>query len=109
MYPFILLTRLAPMALSTPQHLDDLEKKVKAEIERDCPDVRWVANYAILGPYDYLDIFEAPDTTTATRVATIVRSYGHASTEVWAATEWKTFKDLVHKLEERTGESGEGI
>ena len=60
--------------------------------------VEWLANYAILGPYDYLDIFRAPDVETAMKVATIVRTFGHAHTEVWAATEWKQFKEMVRNL-----------
>jgi hypothetical protein len=35
--------------------------------------VTWRANYAVLGPYDYLDIFETPDIEAAMKVSTIVR------------------------------------
>lgn len=52
----------------------------------------------MLGPYDYLDIFEAPEIETAMKVSTLVRTFGHAHTEVWAATEWQRFKELVRAL-----------
>jgi uncharacterized protein with GYD domain len=51
-----------------------------------------VANYAILGPYDYLDIFEAPDETTAAKVVMIIRSYGHGQAETWTAMPWERFE-----------------
>jgi GYD domain len=60
--------------------------------------VKWLANYAVLGPYDYLDIFEAPDIEAAMKISAIVRTLGHARTEVWAATEWKRFKEIVRGL-----------
>jgi len=31
--------------------------------------VRWLANYWLLGPYDYLDIYEAPNEEVATKVS----------------------------------------
>ena len=55
-------------------------------------------SYAVLGPTDYLDIFKAPGTDDATKVATIIRTFGHASTEVWCATEWERFLELVRYL-----------
>jgi uncharacterized protein with GYD domain len=55
-----------------------------------------VANYAILGPYDYLDIFGAPDETTAAKVVMIIRSYGHGQTETWTAMPW-VFGHAVHR------------
>ena len=40
-----------------------------------------MGNYAVLGPWDYLDILEASDSEAATKVALLVRSFGHAHTE----------------------------
>ncbi len=72
-----------------------MEDKIKEE----CSGVRWIANYAVLGPCDYLDIFEAPDSDTATKVALLVRSFGHATTETWVATQWDRFLNLAKDLE----------
>ena len=32
------------------------------------------------------------------KVSTIVRTFGHTHTEVWAATEWQRFKEIVRDL-----------
>jgi uncharacterized protein with GYD domain len=81
-----MLTRLSPEALTHPGAVADLNKKVEERIRQECAGVKWLANYAVLGPCDYLDVFEAPDPDTATRVALLFRSFGHSTTETWVAT-----------------------
>jgi hypothetical protein len=50
---------------------------------------------AVLGPCDYLDIFGVPDVETAFKLSAIIRAFRHAKREVWPATEWARFKDLI--------------
>jgi len=98
MQTFVMLTRLvrgAPEAGISPA---ELEGEVMRRIEAECPEVEWVCSYALLGPADYLDLFRAPDCETAMKVALIVRSFGHASTETWPATEWSRFKAFARSL-----------
>lgn len=95
MATFIMLTRLAHGALKSPEGLEKLERQVTDRIRAECPEVEWSGSYATLGPYDYLDIFEAPDIDSATKVATIIRTFGHAHTETWAATSWQRFKEIA--------------
>ena len=101
MQTFIMLTRLTPEAVRSPRALEDLERKVAEHVRTACPHVEWVGSYAVLGPYDYVDIFRAPDLDTATKVSTVVRTYGHAQTETWAATEWDHFKEVIRSVEEK--------
>jgi uncharacterized protein with GYD domain len=96
MNTFVMLTRVAPTSVHTPQTFEALARQAADHIRRECPDVTWLANYAVLGRYDYVDIFTAPDVATATRVSTIIRSYGGADAEVLPATEWREFKDMLH-------------
>ncbi len=98
---FIMVTRLAPEAVRSPRALEAIEREAMESVNSECPEVEWLDNYAVLGPWDYLDVFRAPDIETATKVSTLIRTYGHAHTEVWAATEWKRYKEILRDLPER--------
>ena len=98
MSTYVMLTRLAPGALTRPETVEDLNQQVEDRIRVECPEIRWVANYALLGPYDYLDMFEAPNEESATKVALLVRSFGHATTEIWSATPWERFVAMARSV-----------
>lgn len=98
MATYVMLTRLTPEAVKSPADLKRLEKTVTDQIRKDCPQVKWRQSYAILGPYDYLDVFEAPDEEMAARVVMIVRSFGHAQTETWTAVPWDRFEGLISTI-----------
>jgi len=98
MSTFIMLTHLSHQGLSSPASLEALGHTVSDRIGAECPEVSWVASYAVLGPADYLDIFTAPDIRVAMKVATIIRTFGHATTEVWGAAPWDQFVGLVREL-----------
>ena len=98
MQTFVMLTRLAPDAVKSPRMLEDLERKAVEAVKAKCPKAKWKDSYAVMGPYDYIDIFEAPDLATAAQVSALIRSFGHAHTEVWGALEWARFKEVVRAL-----------
>lgn len=98
MMTFVMLTRLSPHALKSPQSLEEIEGRVMERIRSECPKVEWVINLAVLGPYDYVDVFRAPDVETAFKVATLIRTFGHAHTEIWTGSEWPRFKDIIRGL-----------
>ncbi len=95
---YVMLTRLTPEALKKPESVTELNRRVEDRIKKECPGVKWLANYAVLGLCDYLDIFEAPDTDAATKVAILVRYFGHGTTETWVATQWDRFTGLATSL-----------
>jgi uncharacterized protein with GYD domain len=110
MATFVMLTRLSPSALRSPQSLEELERRIKEQVDTECPQVEWLHNFAILGGCDYLDIFNAPDLETAMKLSTIIRTYGHAHTEVWTAVEWQKYKEMIRHLPAgEVGGAGEGV
>lgn len=99
---FMLLTQLAPEALSQPKSFETLQRHVADQVRSHCPEVQWLGSYALLGPWDYLDIIDAPSLESATRVSVLVRSHGRAHTQLWPAMAWPDFKALLHALPGRT-------
>jgi uncharacterized protein with GYD domain len=71
----------------------------KAAIERKCPGVRWIAHYTLLGPYDFLDIYEAPNEEVAAKVSLITLSEGALKAESWTAIPYQRFLELVEEVE----------
>jgi uncharacterized protein with GYD domain len=98
MMTFIMLTRLSPEAVRSPKALEDLERQAVERVRKECPDIEWLSSYAVLGPSDYLDIFRAKDVETASKVSALIRTFGHAHTEIWTATDWDRFKEIVRTL-----------
>ncbi|TDF67232.1 GYD domain-containing protein [Cupriavidus sp. L7L] len=97
---FIMETRVSVESLRQPRSFEALERGVAGYLEKACPEVKWLGSYATLGPYDYLDIFEANDNETAMRVSVLVRAYGHGEATIRPAVDWGRFKHLVRNLPE---------
>jgi uncharacterized protein with GYD domain len=57
-----------------------------------------VAHYALLGPYDYLDIYEAPDEEIAAKVSLISLQTGAFQAESWVAIPYKRFVELAEEI-----------
>jgi uncharacterized protein with GYD domain len=100
---FVMLTRVPPEMLQSPRSLEDMEKQAAERVRAECPEVRWLHSYALLGPHDYLDVFEAPDPETAAKVSTLIRAHGRAHTETYTALEWARYKEQVRDLSEAEG------
>lgn len=98
MTTYIMLTKLSAEAVKRPQSIEELGKEVTEKLKAKCPQVKWLSSYSLLGPYDYLDIFEAPDERAASQAALIVRSFGHATTETWTAIPWDRYVGLVKEI-----------
>ena len=74
---YVMLTKISPYAVKNLEKLKEIEQHAEKLIEENCPNVKWLMNLVVFGPYDYLDIFEAPSDEEAAKVAMIIRSFGH--------------------------------
>ncbi len=88
---YVLLSRFSSDAIVDPPEIVDLDALVKRSVRAECSSVEWLDSYVLLGRFDVLDLFRAPDNETASKVAMIVRSFGHVMTEVLPATAWSDF------------------
>ena len=95
---YILLTKLSPESLGEPRQREQVGRQWFAAVKAACPAVKWIDHYALLGPYDFMDIYEAPDVDTAHKVSLISRSEGAITAESWAAIPYKRFLEIAKEL-----------
>jgi uncharacterized protein with GYD domain len=95
---FVLMTKLAPASMHDAQGRRTTGKEWLHKVNQRCPGVKWVAHYALLGPYDFMDIYEAPDAETAHKVSMISRAEGAVTAESWQATPYDRFLQLLETI-----------
>jgi uncharacterized protein with GYD domain len=71
---FILLSRLTDDGAQTIKEEPERIRAVNAELEK--MGVRVVSQWAVLGPYDFVNVVEAPDNLTVARVSAELSSRG---------------------------------
>jgi uncharacterized protein with GYD domain len=96
---FVLMTRLSPEAMHDARGRRAMGKEWLAKVRTKCPDAKWLAHYALLGPYDFMDIYEAPDVETAQQVSLISRSEGALTAESWPAVAYDRFLELLEEVQ----------
>ena len=97
---YILVTKLAPEIMKDLKRREEIGKQWREKVKANCPEVKFLAHYAILGQYDFLDIFEAPNEEEAAKVALISLASGALHAESWTAIPYKRFLEIVHSLRE---------
>ncbi len=95
---FVLMTKLGTEALQDAKGRRAMGKEWLNRVKTHCPDVKWIAHYALLGPYDFMDIYEADGIETAQRVSLISRGEGALSAESWEATPYEEFLKVMEEL-----------
>jgi uncharacterized protein with GYD domain len=98
MQTYVLMTKLAPEMSKKLKDQGKLGRKWLEKVQEKCPEVKFVAHYALLGPYDFLDIYEAPDAETAAKVSLISLQTGALQAESWVAIPYKRFVELTEEI-----------
>ena len=80
---YVMLTSLTDEGRKTVKESPKRLKEVNREVE--AMGVKILAQYALLGPYDFLNILEAPDNKAISRVAIELGSRGTLQTMTMAA------------------------
>lgn len=96
---FILMTKLATESLHDAKVRRALGKEWLEKVHKVCPEVNFLAHYALLGPWDFMDIYEAPDVETAHRVSLVSRAEGALSAESWQAMPYEQHLELLDAIE----------
>ena len=96
---YVLLTKLTPEVTKDLKNREKIGKKWMKKVTEKCPEVKWIAHYALLGPYDFMDIYEAPDEETAGKVSLITLSSGAFGVESWAAIPYGRFLEIADEVD----------
>ncbi len=80
---YIMLTTLTDEGRKTVKNNPQRVKEVNKEVE--AMGVKILAQYALLGPYDFVNILQAPDNRTVSKVAIELGSRGTLQTMTMAA------------------------
>ena len=76
MQTYVLLTKLSPEVTRQMKDRGKIGRTWMDQVKDKCPEVKFVAHYALLGQYDFLDIYEAPDEEIAAKVSMISQANG---------------------------------
>jgi uncharacterized protein with GYD domain len=92
---YIMLSTLTDSGAETLSKQPDRLKEVNREIE--AMGVKVVQQYAVLGPYDFVNIVEAPDNDTVARVSVELGARGSVRIVTLAAIPIDTFVGRLKK------------
>jgi uncharacterized protein with GYD domain len=98
MKTYVMLTKLSPESSRQMKDRAKLGRQWLDQVKKKCPEVKFIAHYALLGHYDFLDIYEAPDEETAAMVSMISLSNGAFQAESLAAIPYKRFLELADEI-----------
>lgn len=98
MKTFILMTKLSPEVTSKMKDRASIGRSWLDQVKAKCPEVKFVAHYGLLGKYDFMDIYEAPDEETAAKVSMISLANGAFLAESWIAIPYKRIVELAQEI-----------
>ena len=86
---YVMLTTLTPEGRKSVKERPERIREVNKEVEK--MGVKILSQYSLLGPYDFVNILEAPNNEVASKVAVELGSRGTLQTLTLAATEVDEF------------------
>lgn len=95
---YILMTKLAPEASKEIKQRAALGRAWLEQVREKCPEVKFVAHYALLGAFDFIDIYEAPNAEIAAKVSMISLANGAFESQSWTAIPYKRFLELAGEI-----------
>ena len=95
MATYVLMTKLTSELTSQMKDRAELGRTWLDRVKEKCPEVKFVSHYALFGPYDFMDIYEAPTVEAAHKVSVISRAEGAVSAESWQAMPYDEFLGLL--------------
>jgi len=98
MATYVLMTKLSSELTSKMKDRAELGRAWLDRVREKCPEVKFVSHYALFGPYDFMDIYEAPNEETAAKVSMISLANGALTAESWVAIPYKRILELADEI-----------
>jgi uncharacterized protein with GYD domain len=98
MTTFVLLSKVSPHRSGEIRSLSERVREFERKLAERYPEVKRLTSYALLGSYDFLHMFEAPDANTATKVALLAQTFGAGTTETMTAIPFDEFTTIVDEV-----------
>jgi uncharacterized protein with GYD domain len=98
MQTYVLLTKLSPDIFKQMKDRAEIGRSWLGQVKEKCPEVKFLAHYALLGQFDFLDIYEAPDDETAALVSIISQANGAFQAQSLPAIPYMKYLDLIKAL-----------
>jgi len=98
MATYILMTKLGPGQIEDLKQREEIGREWHQRIKAACPGIKFISHYALLGSFDFMDIFEAPDEETAAKVSFITQAMGAVNAESWTAIPYGRFLEVVQEV-----------
>jgi uncharacterized protein with GYD domain len=94
-----MLIKMSPELAKNFKSMGEIAKQIGARYKAACPEVNVTAHLALLGPYDFMDILEAPNEETAFKMASVILASGMAeSVETWTALPYSKLLELTKDI-----------
>lgn len=100
---FIMLSTLSPSGVETLRNHPERLRGVNEEVE--AMGAKVVAQYAVLGNFDFVNILEAPDELTVARIAMELGSRGTMKTTTLTAIPVSSFLDALDEDKDRASKA----
>ncbi|GAB4326315.1 MAG: hypothetical protein Kow0074_20730 [Candidatus Zixiibacteriota bacterium] len=95
---FVLMTKLSTAVTAKMKDRASIGRAWLERVKEKCPGVNFISHYGLLGPYDFLDIYEAPDEETAAKVSMISLANGAEQAQSWMAIPYKRILELASEI-----------
>jgi uncharacterized protein with GYD domain len=96
---YVLMTKLSSSSVHDPKGRKNAGQEWKKKVEKQVPGIKWISHYALLGPYDFIDVYEAPDQDAAFKVSMLSRELGALTAESWPAIPYEKYLPIVDAVE----------
>jgi uncharacterized protein with GYD domain len=94
MRTYLLMTTLTAQGVQTLKANPDRLREVNRDVEE--LGARVLHQWAVLGPFDFVNVVEAPDTATIAKVSVALGARGSSKIQSWEALEIEDFLNQLN-------------